>query len=100
MSASRMPTLRPSAESPRARLTAVVDLPTPPLPEATAMIAATPGMPAGDGAAGPPDGVPGRGRGACGCGGAARPPGPAPPVRSAVSATRTDCTPGNAETAF
>ena len=31
--------------SPRARLAAVVDLPTPPLPDATAMIAPTPGTP-------------------------------------------------------
>ena len=36
MSASRMPTLAPSAASASARLTAVVLLPTPPLPEATA----------------------------------------------------------------
>ena len=50
MSASRMPTLSPRSRRPSARLTAVVDLPTPPLPEATAMIAATPGMPDGDGA--------------------------------------------------
>ena len=46
-----MPTLSPRSRKPSARLTAVVDLPTPPLPDATAMIAATPGMPAGDGAA-------------------------------------------------
>ena len=39
MSASRMPTFSPRSRSPSARLTAVVDLPTPPLPEATAMIA-------------------------------------------------------------
>src|SRR6266446_4808584 len=45
MSASRTPTLRPSSASPSARLTARVDLPTPPLPEATAMIASTPGTP-------------------------------------------------------
>src|SRR6478609_5992940 len=36
MSASRMPTLAPSAASASARLTAVVLLPTPPLPDATA----------------------------------------------------------------
>src|SRR6516165_1180660 len=53
MSASRMPTFSPSSRSASARLTAVVDLPTPPLPEAMAMMAATPGIPAGDGAAGP-----------------------------------------------
>ena len=38
-----MPTLAPSAASPSARLTAVVDLPTPPLPEATATMFLTPG---------------------------------------------------------
>src|SRR5215472_9487775 len=43
MSASSMPTVRPRSRKPSARLTAVVDLPTPPLPEATAMIAPTPG---------------------------------------------------------
>src|SRR3569833_3123612 len=45
MSASSTPTLRPWSRRPSARLTAVVDLPTPPLPEATAMTASTPGMP-------------------------------------------------------
>src|ERR1700737_1262663 len=45
MSASRMPTFMPSAENPSARLTAVVDLPSPPLPAATAMMASTPGPP-------------------------------------------------------
>ena len=43
MSASRMPTLSFLAARAMARLTAVVDLPTPPLPEATAMIDLTPG---------------------------------------------------------
>jgi hypothetical protein len=38
MSASSTPTLAPSAARASARLTAVVDLPTPPLPEATAMM--------------------------------------------------------------
>src|ERR1700722_6728801 len=52
MSTSRMPTCNPRSRKPKARLTAVVDLPTPPLPEATAMIASTPGMPAGDRAGG------------------------------------------------
>ena len=47
MSASRTPTLRPRSRSPSARLTEVVDLPTPPLPDATAMIASTPGTPGG-----------------------------------------------------
>ena len=37
--------LQPERARPSARLTAVVDLPTPPLPEATAMIASTPGTP-------------------------------------------------------
>ncbi|MCY1360745.1 hypothetical protein D9M68_847740 [compost metagenome] len=38
-----MPTRAPSAASASARLTAVVDLPTPPLPEATAITFFTPG---------------------------------------------------------
>ena len=42
MSASRMPTRRPLALSARARLTAVVDFPTPPLPLAGAVIVSTP----------------------------------------------------------
>src|SRR3954452_25124203 len=46
MSASRMPVFNPSAVNPSARLQEVVDLPTPPLPEATAMTCLTPGMPA------------------------------------------------------
>src|SRR3954471_13035867 len=45
MSASRMPAFSPSAVKPSARLQDVVDLPTPPLPEATAMTCLTPGMP-------------------------------------------------------
>src|SRR3989337_3040306 len=44
MSASRIPTLAPSADSASARFTATVDLPTPPLPEATAMMFFTPSM--------------------------------------------------------
>src|SRR3954468_19361788 len=40
-----MPAFSPMAAKPRARLHAVVDLPTPPLPEATAMTCLTPGMP-------------------------------------------------------
>src|SRR5918993_829147 len=44
MSASSRPVETPLAARPRARLTAVVDLPTPPLPEATAMMCFTPGM--------------------------------------------------------
>src|ERR1700687_3682938 len=46
MSASRMPAFNPMAAKPSARLHEVVDLPTPPLPEATAMTCLTPGMPA------------------------------------------------------
>src|SRR6202795_5109230 len=64
MSASSSPVLTPMAASPSARFTAVVDLPTPPLPDATAMMDSTPGMPAGDGAARPPDAAPWRGGGA------------------------------------
>src|SRR6478735_3588287 len=45
MSASRMPAFSPLAAKPSARLHAVVDLPTPPLPEATAMTCLTPGIP-------------------------------------------------------
>src|SRR5919197_650636 len=46
MSASRRPVFSPSAAKPSARLQDVVDLPTPPLPEATATMCLTPGMPA------------------------------------------------------
>src|ERR1700677_5163562 len=93
-----MPTFNPRSRKPSARLTASVDLPTPPLPDATAMIAPTPGMPAGDGGAWPPGPGPGRAPagGRCGIrGGGAL----APPARSAVSATMTDLTPGTARTA-
>ena len=41
--ASRIPARAPSADKARARLTAVVDLPTPPLPDATAIMFLTPG---------------------------------------------------------
>src|SRR3954470_11354912 len=41
-----MPAFSPMAAKPSARLHEVVDLPTPPLPEATAMTCLTPGMPA------------------------------------------------------
>src|SRR5260370_16859204 len=41
-----MPVFSPIAAKPSARLQEVVDLPTPPLPEATAMTGLTPGMPA------------------------------------------------------
>jgi hypothetical protein len=43
MSASSMPTVAPSVASASARFTAVVLLPTPPLPEATAMMFLMPG---------------------------------------------------------
>ncbi len=43
MSASSKPTLAPSWANARARFTAVVLLPTPPLPEAMAMMFLTPG---------------------------------------------------------
>src|ERR1700720_3292826 len=85
-----MPTFRPRSRRPSARLTAVVDLPTPPLPDATAMMAPTPGTPtvpwarcAAAAAAGEV---------APGCGRAE------PAERSAVSATMTEATPGNALT--
>lgn len=39
-----MPTRAPSADKAKARLTAVVDFPTPPLPEATAIMFLTPGI--------------------------------------------------------
>src|SRR5216683_2848706 len=44
MSASSKPTRKPRSRRPSARLSAVVDFPTPPLPEATAMTAAMPGI--------------------------------------------------------
>src|SRR5258705_5553255 len=46
MSASSMPVFRPIAAKPSARLHEMVDFPTPPLPEATAMTCLTPGRPA------------------------------------------------------
>ncbi len=82
---------------PKARFTAVVDLPTPPFPEATAMIAPMPGMfclagrwPEGDWA--------GAWEWACaaGCGLGA---GAAPALRSAVRLTSAPLTPGMALTA-
>src|SRR3954453_7961719 len=45
MSASRIPALSPIAAKPNARLQEVVDLPTPPFPEAIAITCLTPGMP-------------------------------------------------------
>src|SRR3984885_9597266 len=44
MSASSNPTRKPRSRRPSARLSAVVDFPTPPLPEAPAITAATPGI--------------------------------------------------------
>src|SRR6267142_2196017 len=44
MSASSKPTRKPRSRRTSARLSAVVDFPTPPLPEATAMTAAIPGI--------------------------------------------------------
>src|ERR1700726_2797564 len=94
---------RPRSRRPKARLSAVVDLPTPPLPEATAMTAAMPGISAcldiGDA------GLCGGRCEATGCtpcawrcggggGGSA-----APALRSAVSAIMATVTPGMARTA-
>src|SRR5438874_8316186 len=106
MSASSRPTRRPRSRRPSARLSAVVDLPTPPLPEATAMTAATPGISAcfdiGDGA--PCGGrcaatgcTPGECACACRCGGGAA--DGVPGLRSAVSAIIAAVTPGIARTA-
>src|SRR4051794_36941533 len=90
MSASSTPILRPCARSARARLQAVVDLPTPPLPEATAMTCVTPGM------------IWARGEGAC----AGRPgagegevAGPFAAGRSAVRLANTPETPESFRTA-
>src|ERR1700716_997659 len=44
MSASSTPTLAPERLSPAARFTATVDLPTPPLPDATAIVCLIPGI--------------------------------------------------------
>src|SRR6266404_661477 len=100
MSASSKPTRKPRSRRPNARLSAVVDFPTPPLPEATAMTAAMPGISdcfdIGD--AGP---CAGRCEETCGtpcacrCGGGAAEPG----FRSAVSAIIAAVTPGIARTA-
>src|SRR5881227_3885682 len=106
MSASSRPTRRPRSRRPSARLSAVVDLPTPPLPEATAMTAATPGISAcfdiGD--ATPCGGrcaatgcTPGECECACRCGAGAADGDPG--LRSAVSAIIAAVTPGIARTA-
>src|SRR6476661_1711595 len=106
MSASSSPTLRPRSRRPSARLSAVVDLPTPPLPEATAITAATPGISAcldiGDaGLCGGRCDDTGCTPCACRCGGGgggAAVPGDgeaaAPGLRSAVSAIIATLTPG------
>src|SRR5579863_272931 len=102
MSASRRPTRKPRSRNPSAKLSAVVDFPTPPLPEATAMTAETPGISAcldiGEGA--PCGGrwlatfgTPCAWRDGGGDG------GEAPGLRSAVSATMATLTPGMARTA-
>ena len=44
ISASSTPTLAPSDSNANAKFTVVVDLPTPPFPEATAIIFLTPGI--------------------------------------------------------
>src|SRR6185312_166349 len=87
-SASRTPTLSPSLVRPTARLQAIVDLPTPPLPEATAMMCFTPGS----GSLGRP----------CRRGGAPCAPCPGeatPRACSAVSVTTAAVTPGIARIA-
>src|SRR5690242_5315751 len=100
MSASSNPTRRPRSRSPSARLSAVVDLPTPPLPEATAITAAMPGISdcfdIGEaGLCGGRCDDAGATPGACRCGGGAAAAG----LRSAVSATIAVVTPGIARTA-
>src|SRR6266481_6455220 len=99
MSASSKPTRNPRSRRPSARLSAVVDFPTPPLPEATAMTAAIPGisdcLDIGDaglcgGRCDETCGTPCSGR----AGGAAE-----PGLRSAVSAIIATVTPGMARTA-
>ena len=111
MSASSRPTRRPRSRKPSARLSAVVDLPTPPLPDATAMTAATPGisdcLDIGEAAA-PCGGrcaetgcTPGECECECRCGaGADAGAGDGDPgLRSAVSAIIAAATPGIARTA-
>src|SRR5436189_3448157 len=88
MSASSRPVATPLAARPSARLTAVVDLPTPPLPEATAMMCLTPGTSIRAAAAGP---CPVRGGGAAAAGRWAG--------RSAVMTAEAESTPGRARTA-
>src|SRR4051794_19919719 len=86
-------------------LAAVVDLPTPPLPDATAMMCFTPGTPAfdvaaaarGPGVAGPGEPRPGDAGPRDARPGVAAPGEPG--VRSAVSVARTPVTPGGLRTA-
>src|SRR6478735_5539908 len=109
ISASSRPTRRPRSRRPNARLSAVVDLPTPPLPDATAITAATPGISAclDIGEAAPCGGLcADTGCTPCawrrGDGGAAALGGgevAAPALRSAVSAIMATLTPGMARTA-
>src|SRR6478672_426911 len=110
MSASSSPTRRPRSRRPNARLSAVVDLPTPPLPDATAITAATPGISAclDIGEVGLCGGLcadtgctPCAWRCGGGDGGAAAPgaAAAAPALRSAVSAIMATLTPGMARTA-
>src|SRR5882762_5220091 len=101
MSASSKPTRRPRSHRPNARLSAVVDLPTPPLPEATAITAAIPGISdcfdIGDaGLCGGRCDETGGTPWACRCGGG---DAAAPGLRSAVSAIMATVTPGMARTA-
>src|SRR5882724_3092811 len=103
MSASSRPTRKPRSRRPSARLSAVVDFPTPPLPEATAMTAATPGISAcfaiGEfGLCGGLCAETGCTPCACRCGGGAG-GGVEPGLRSAVSAIMATVTPGMARTA-
>src|ERR1700694_3307508 len=100
MSAWTKPTRRPRSRRPSARLSAVVDFPTPPLPEATAMTAAMPGISdcfdIGDaGLCGGLCEATGATPGAWRCGGGAADPA----LRSAVSAIMATVTPGMARTA-
>src|SRR5438445_10788030 len=107
MSASSRATHRPRSRKPKARLSAVVDVPTPPWPEATAMTAATPGISAclDIGEAGLCGGLcadtgctPCAWRCGGGWGGGAALPGDgegaAPGLRSAVNAIKAALTPG------
>src|SRR6266853_109467 len=101
MSASSKPTRKPRSRRPSARLSAVVDFPTPPLPEATAMTAAMPGI-SDCFDIGEPGLCGGRCDETCGTPCARRGGGAAaaePGLRSAVSAIMATLTPGIARTA-